>query len=63
MEVVTPGKLLSQMVIVGFLVPCLLACYPRPHEYTRVPEPHAIHGNWRSPLSSATSVRSHVKKC
>jgi hypothetical protein len=52
--VVTPSKRLSQMAIVGFLVPCLLACYPRPHEYTRVPAISGVLLNNGKPVSGAT---------
>jgi hypothetical protein len=52
--VVAPGKRLSKVAIVGFLVQCLLACYPRPHEYTRVPAISGVLLNNGKPVSGAT---------
>jgi hypothetical protein len=52
--VVAPFTRLSKVAIVGFLVQCLLACYPRPHEYTPVPAISGVLLNNGKPVSGAT---------
>lgn len=51
---VAPGKRLSKVAIVGLLVVCLLACYPLPHEYTRVPAISGVLLDNGKPVSGAT---------
>src|ERR1700678_2674690 len=54
MEVVAPGKTLSQLAVAASTVLCLLARYPRTHEYTQVPAISGVLLNNGKPVSGAT---------
>jgi hypothetical protein len=52
--VLSTSKTIAQMIAVGLAVLGLLACYPRPHEYTRVPAISGVLLNNGKPVSGAT---------